>query len=343
MMRNFIGRPDLAPWLLAPVLVAVLLAVFTRLRARLLARLVDPALLPRLAGSVDGGRRRLRAVLLVASILAIALAMVRPRFGAARETVRRSGVDILFAVDLSRSMLADDVKPNRLTRVLHEVRHFVEATLVDDRVGLVAFAGVSFVQCPLTHDYGAFRLFLDDMDPRLMPRGGTAVEEALYRAMESFGDDVRNHKAIVLFTDGEDTTGSPERAAEEARQRNIRIFTVGVGSPEGALIPVVDEQGNRTWVKDDQGQVVKSRLDETTLQKIALETGGAYKRLVGGQETLGELYERIRRIERKSLESEREERRVDRFQWFAAAGLAFLAVQWWLPASRRRPEGGGRG
>ncbi len=335
-MSEFFGALDRTAWLGAAVLAAVLLWVFARIRARITRTLVGPPLLARMIVDVDHPRRRTKAIVLVIALLLLGVTMMRPQWGVVFEKVERKGIDIIFVVDLSRSMLADDVKPNRLQRVTAEIKHFVESTLVSDRIGLIAFAGVSHVQCPLTHDYGAFRLFLDDLDPRIMPRGGTAIEDAMYRAIQAFPDEERNHKAIVLFTDGEDTDGDPQRAAQEAAKRNIRVFCVGIGSPEGSLIPIPDGKGGVSYLKDSEGQVVKSRLDESTLEKVALATNGAYQRLVGGQDTLGDLYTEARKIEGRSLESAQEKRQVDRFQWFAAAALLLLAIEAALPESRRR-------
>ncbi len=335
-MSEFFGSLDSSAWLAAAVGAALALWWFGRVRARITRQLVGAPLLGRMLVDVDPPRRRTKAALLVLSLLVLGITMMRPHWGVVFEKVQRKGIDILFVVDLSKSMLADDVKPNRLQRVTAEIKRFVEATLVSDRVGIIAFAGVSHVQCPLTHDYGAFRLFLDDMDPRLMPRGGTAIEDALYRAIQSFPDEERNHKAIILFTDGEDNEGDPVRAAQEAAKRNIRIFSVGIGSPEGSLIPISDGKGGRTYLKDSEGQVVKSRLDETTLEKVALATNGAYKHMVGGQDTLGEIYAEARKIESRTLESAQEKRKVERFQWFALAALVILAIETALPESRRR-------
>jgi Ca-activated chloride channel family protein len=332
------GNPGAAIWLAAPAIAAVLLWVFARTRRRITRAFVGAPLLSRMLVSVDPDRRRTKGLLFLAALLALAVAMMRPHWGAVYEKIEKKGIDVVFLVDVSKSMLADDVKPNRLERVVAEIKHFIESAPLDDRVALVCFAGLSHVQCPLTHDFSAFRLFLDDVDPKLIPRGGTELEGALYRAMQTFPDEERNHKAIVLFTDGEDHEGDADRAAAEAAKRNIRIFTVGIGSPEGALIPIVDENGNRTYLKDQDGQVVKSRLDEVVLQKIALATNGAYKRMTGGEDTLGAIYAEASKIEAKTLESRQEKRAVDRFQWFVAAGLVLLALDSLLPEARRRRE-----
>ena len=337
-MNAVFGNTGAAIWLLAPALAAVLLWVFARTRARLTRAFVGAPLLSRMLVAVDPQRRRTKGLLLLLALLVLAAAMMRPHWGAVYEKIEKKGIDIVFLVDVSKSMLADDVKPNRLERVVAEIKRFIEAAPIDDRVALVCFAGLSHVQCPLTHDFSAFRLFLDDVDTKLIPRGGTALEDAIYRAMQTFPDEERNHKAIVLFTDGEDHEGDADRAAAEAAKRNIRIFTVGIGSPDGALIPVVDERGNRSYLKDKDGQVVKSRLDEVVLQKIALATNGAYKRMAGGEDTLGAIYAEASKIESKTLESRQEKRAVDRFQWFVAAGLFLIALDALLPESRKRRD-----
>jgi Ca-activated chloride channel family protein len=215
--------------------------------------------------------------------------------------VERRGIDIVVAVDTSRSMLADDIKPNRLEAAKREIKDLID--IIDgDRVGLVAFAGTAFLQCPLTLDYGAFSLFLDDLDTRLIPVGGTSFGEAINKSMSAFSDKLKKHKAIVLITDGEDHQGNAMEIAKVAKEKGIIIYTVGVGKKEGAYIKIRDNKGREELLKDREGKVVKSRLDEVLLNKIAVGTGGAYSPAYGIQWGLANIYTNlITKMEDKQL------------------------------------------
>jgi Ca-activated chloride channel family protein len=198
-------------------------------------------------------------------------------------------------------MLADDIKPNRLEAAKREIKDLID--IIDgDRVGLVAFAGTAFLQCPLTLDYGAFSLFLDDLDMHLIPVGGTSFGEAIKKSMSAFSDKLKKYKAIVLITDGEDHQGNAMEMAKAAKEKGIIIYTVGVGKKEGAYIKIRDNKGREELLKDKEGKVVKSRLDEVLLNKIALETGGAYSPAYGIQWGLANIYTNIiAKMEEKQL------------------------------------------
>ncbi|MCK5513335.1 MAG: VWA domain-containing protein, partial [Deltaproteobacteria bacterium] len=196
-------------------------------------------------------------------------ALTRPQWGFHWEEIKRVGVDVMVAIDVSESMLAEDVKPNRLERAKREVIDLIEM-MEGDRIGLIAFAGTSFVQCPLTLDYGACKMFLDYIDTDLIPVPGTAIAEAIRTSLKSFNKRERKSKALIIITDGEDHEGEPIDAAKEAKKEGIKIFTIGVGREGGAPIPLKDGSGG--FKKDRKGDMVITHLDEITLQKIALET-----------------------------------------------------------------------
>jgi Ca-activated chloride channel family protein len=219
-------------------------------------------------------------------------------------------------------MLAEDVKPNRLQQAKWAVREFVKH-LKGDRIGLVAFAGSSFLQCPVTIDYAAFTMMLDDLYAGIIPRGGTAIEQALKTAADSFDTKSDADRVIILITDGEDHEGDPMRMAEQFRKDNIKLFSIGVGSIEGELVPTKDG-----YVKNEQGQVVKSSLNETLLEKLARETGGFYVRSAPGDFGLDRIY----KLGLSGLQRDEQETRLakvyeERFVWFAAAALLFLLTE----------------
>jgi Ca-activated chloride channel family protein len=312
------------PWVLsALVLVGGLAGFFVwarRERARALARFVAAALQPSVAPDVDPRRRTIRAALLVAATALLVFALAGPMWGFRWEQVRREGIDLVIALDTSRSMLATDVKPNRLARAKLAVRDLV-AEARGDRLALVPFAGSAFLECPLTLDTGAFLEALDAIEVGIIPRGGTALPAAIDQSLDAFEGRQANHQAIVLITDGESHEGDLDAAVGRAKERGVRIFTVGIGTTEGELIP--GEGGS--FVKDRKGQVVKSRLDEATLARIATDTGGVYLHAVGPGLGLAELYTKhIATLDKRELESTLERRYELRYQ--LPLGLAFLLL-----------------
>lgn len=281
-------------------------------------------LLSELTLSLDVRKQKLKILLLVTAMLLLLVSLIRPQWGFQWEEVKRRGLDILIAIDTSRSMLAEDVKPNRLQRSKLAVRDLVKK-LEGDRIGLIAFAGRAFVQCPLTVDYSGFLLSLDDLDVDTIPRGGTSVSGAVHEAIKSYQGGPKKYKVLVLVTDGEDHEGDPVKAAEKAKGEGIKIFCIGIGTREGELIPLTDEKGRRTFLKDRQGNVVKSRLNETVLQKIALTTGGSYVRATGAEFGLDLIYEqKLAKMEKRELTSKMRKRFEERFQ--LPLGIAFLLL-----------------
>jgi len=234
-------------------------------------------------------------------------------------------------------MLADDVLPNRLERAKLAVQDLVKQ-LEGDRIGLIAFAGSAFVQCPLTHDYQAFVESLRAVDVGIIPKGGTSLAQAVRSGVEAFAGREGRYAALVVITDGEDHEGDVEAAAQEATAAGIRVYTVGIGTQGGELIEV-DVDGRKTFLKDQQGQVVKSRLDEETLRTLATTTGGAYLYAQGPSLGLDELYaDYIAKMDRRELETSMQRRFRERFQIPLLIAFALLAVEPVLRAARRRDK-----
>jgi Ca-activated chloride channel family protein len=272
--------------------------------------------------------------MLVGALAFSLLALAGPLWGFHWEEVHREGVDIIVALDTSRSMLAEDVKPNRLERAKLAVEDLVKQ-LRGDRIGLIAFAGSAFVQCPLTLDYEAFTESLRAISVGIIPKGGTALAEAITTSLEAFEGHQSKHEALILITDGEDHEGSVDDAAKQAADRGIKIYTIGIGTPDGDLIPVT-VQGEQTFLKDRKGQVIKSRLDDETLKKIGTTTGGAYVHATGPSLGLDEVYaEYIGKMEKRELKSTMERRFEERFQVPLVAAFALLLVEP-LVGDRRR-------
>ena len=314
-------------WII-PVMVIFYLYAF-RKRDRLLALFCGKELVGELVPDFKKGRSRVKAFLALLAMTFGIVALTQPQWGFHWEEIKRVGVDIIVAIDVSESMLAEDVKPSRLKRAKREVFDLIEM-LEGDRIGLIVFAGTSFVQCPLTLDYGACKMFLDYIDTDLIPVPGTALADAIRTATASFSKRERKSKALILITDGEDHEGEPIEAAKEAKQEGIKIFPIGVGRKEGVPIPL--RGGSGGFKKDRQGDMVITHLDETTLQKIALETGGSYVSSVTGDMDLDKIYKEgiKQRIEQKQLKSTRKRIWEQRFQWFILCALLFIGLEFFV-------------
>ncbi|NCC52980.1 MAG: VWA domain-containing protein, partial [Spartobacteria bacterium] len=235
-------------------------------------------------------------------------------------------------------MMAEDIKPNRLQQAKWGVRDLLQK-LRGDRIGLLTFAGTSFLQCPLTVDYAAFLMTLDDVYAGILPRGGTAITKALQQAIDSFEYDTNADRAIILVTDGEDHEGDPARLIPELKKKNIRVYAVGVGTLQGELIPTSDPQGRLTFIKDNEGQVVKTALQEDAIRKVALETGGIYVRSAPGDFGLERIYDQgIDQLQRDEQESRMVKEYEERFMWFIAIALAMLLIESLLSNRTRKPQ-----
>ena len=322
--------------LLLPVLAGFFLYAF-RKKGKTLRRFAQVEMLRRMTDSISRARQGFKSllILLVAGLSVLALA--RPQFGTKMELMKRKGLDVVVAVDVSLSMYAEDIKPNRLARSKQEIGKFVDR-LAGDRVGLVAFAGEAFLQCPLTTDYSAFKIFLDVLGPDLIETPGTDVATALEASLKAFDPKDRKYRVVVLLTDGEDHSGRAEKVAEEAARLGAAVYTVGIGSPSGVPIPLKDAQGNVTYKKDGRGQVVTTKLDEELLRKISIATNGKYYHAEPGRFDLEQVLKEIETMEKREMESERFSQYEERFQ--IPLGLAlFLLVAEMLFSDRKRKRG----
>ena len=295
-------------------------------KQKLLERFCGSALVPHLAGANLWKVQRNKAALMIASMALMAIALTQPQWGYEWEELRQEGVDIIIAIDVSNSMLAGDIKPNRLERAKRKVSDLLQM-LDGDRVGLVAFAGTSYLQCPLTLDYAAAAIFLDSIDTDLIPVQGTAIGHAIRTATRAFSQTERKSKALILITDGEDHEGKAMSAAKEAGEQGIIIFTIGIGQEMGAPMPSL--KSGRGFKKDKSGEVIVSRLNETLLQKISLATGGSYVRSVTGDMDLNKIYRNDikKRVDTKELKTSRIKLWQGRFQWFILLALICLTLE----------------
>jgi Ca-activated chloride channel homolog len=325
-------------WLWGLLAAPILVALYARAEKRGTERLrefVSPRLLPQLAATVDRSRRALRFALQLLGLICAIVALAQPRWGYTFQNVQRRGLDLLIAVDTSRSMLSNDVQPNRLERVKLAAQDLIDESQ-GDRIGLIAFAGRAFVQAPLTIDYDAVIESINGLDTKTIPEGGTNISEAIALATRTFGKSATGNRALILFTDGEELTGDAVKAAKDAADAGVRIFTIGVGTPQGSLIPVNDDNGNTSFVKNSRGQVVKSKLDENRLREIAQATGGMYFHLESGLRTTHELFaEGLSKMKAAEMDVRLSRRPIERYEWPLGAGLIALALSILLGERKR--------
>jgi Ca-activated chloride channel family protein len=316
------GAPEFIKWLLLILPMAGLFIGLHRQRTMRLANVISSKVWKIVIPGFKTKRSGRRTVLRLLALLCIGLALTRPQWGTHWEEVKQRGLDIIVVLDTSKSMLAEDIKPNRLKQAQWAVRDFVKH-LKGDRIGLVAFAGSSFLQCPVTIDYAAFTMMLDDLYAGIIPRGGTAIEQALKTASDSFDSESEADRVMILITDGEDLEGNALHMAEELKKQGVKLFSIGVGTLEGELVPT-----DTGYAKDARGQVVKSSLNEGLLEKLARETGGFYVRSAPGDFGLDRIYKLgISNLQRDEQETRLARVYEERFGWFAAAALLFLILE----------------
>ena len=285
----------------------------------LVSRLLDPLVWKRV--KIDN-------MLIIFAVVFLILALSQPRWGYYWKDLEQKGVDIVIALDVSSSMLAQDIKPNRLERAKYKIMDLLNM-LEGDRVGLVAFAGTSYLQCPLTLDYSATRIFLNAIDTELIPVPGTAIGHAIRTSVKAFNTQDTRSRAIILITDGEDHTGDAIQSANWAKEHKTKIFAIGIGNNIGAPIPD-PKPGASGFKKDKDGEVILTKLDEPTLKQMALQTGGSYVRSVSGDMDLQKLYRENIKHKVKSKEIKTERKRVwkERFQWMIFAALLCLTAKY---------------
>jgi len=306
-------------------------------KKRLLKKFGDLPLIIKNAPYISFARQRSKIILLLIGLIFVTLALARLQFGTHLELLKRKGIDIVVALDVSNSMLARDMKPNRLEKAKQEIQGIIDR-LKGDRIGLVAFAGQAFVQCPLTLDYASAKFLLKAMDQNSVSVQGTNISSAIRTAAKLFDKKEKKHKVILLLTDGENQQKGVKDAAEEARKQGIKIYTVGIGSTEGEPIPILDRNGKQVGFKKDRnGEVIVSKLDEMTLQEIALTTGGKYYHATAGEIELNKIFDKISKMEKKELAGTLVTRYDDRFQWPLLLAIFFIVGEFFL-SERKKPH-----
>jgi len=324
---------------LSPLVVAAALGYIWAFRRKeaLLQRFASANLLRHILLGVSPTRQVVKAVLLMLALVFLVFALVEPQMGYKWHELKRMGVDIMIAVDTSKSMLATDVTPTRLSTAKRKIEDLVNI-LDGDRIGLVAFAGSAFIQCPLTLDYGAFRTILDSIDPDTIPLPGTAIGKAIHKCLDAFDQRERKHKVVILITDGEDHEGEgkPIEAAKRAREDGVPVYTVGVGTPGGGYITLKDERGNTFSLKAKDGSAVKSHLDEKALLLIAEISRGKFARANSQKWPLERIYhEKIEEMEERELAAKKLKRYEHRFQYPLAIVFLLLIIEPFVSERRK--------
>ncbi len=318
---------------LIPIVLLFLLFLWGRKRA--FAKLGDENLVSRLMPDKPQNKHYWKILLLCLAFTALVVGIANPQLGSKMEKVKRSGVDVIIAIDVSKSMLAQDIKPDRLERTLQTVSKFIDE-LGNDRVGLIVFAGNAYLQMPLTIDHAAAKLFLKSVNTNIVPTQGTAIGEAISLSVEAFKSDEQKYKTLVIISDGEDHESDAMEAAEAAAELGVIVHTIGVGSPKGAPIPIKKNGQNVDFKRDKEGSIVLTKLGENMLQKVAVQGGGRYIRLTSTRDVIDVLQEEINGMEKKDFEETEVTDYESYFQYLLALALFFLVFEFFISERKNR-------
>jgi Ca-activated chloride channel homolog len=319
--------------LLLPAVILLFILNEVRIR-KALKRLGDANLVEGLMPEMSRVRPLIKFSLQLIAFSAGVIMLSRPQFGSKIEDIKKQGVEVIIALDVSNSMLAEDIQPDRLTRAKQAISRLVD-NLDNDKIGLIVFAGDAYIQIPITTDYVSAKMFLSSINPNMVPKQGTAIGAAINLGVRSFSPGEGKSKAIIIITDGENHEDDPVKDAEEASKAGIVIHTIGIGSTEGVPIPVMNN-GRKDYLKDVDGNTVVTKLDEDILKKIALSTNGNYVRANNSNIGLDEIYTQIKKMKKQDLESTMYTEYNDQFQVFAAIALFLLIVDFIIMERKNR-------
>lgn len=313
-------------WLMAILPVLVLLYILSnRSLEKKLQKLGNKRLIENLVPDRSKGRKNVKFILSLLALVSLIFALANPLIGTKQEKVKRKGIDIIIALDLSKSMLAEDLAPSRLERSKKFISSMIQE-MKSDRVGFIVFAGNAYLQMPLTVDYSALEMYVRTVNTQIIPTQGTAIGKSIDLALQAFDSDIQKHKAMVIISDGEDFEGDVFDKAKEAAKSGVKIFTVGVGTPKGAPIPVYNKFGQRAdYKKDNSGSIILTKIDEQTMQQLATYGGGKYFRLTG-KETTKALFNELSGVEKKEIEELVYTDYEEQFQYFLFLALVFLLI-----------------
>ena len=319
-------------WFWGLLVVPIILLLFLLLQVgkrHAQRKFANKELLKRLSPNQSLFKSVLKVLVLCMAFICLVLALVNPKVGTKLETVKREGVDIVFAVDVSKSMLAEDIAPNRLEKSKQLVTQIIN-NLASDRVGIIAYAGKAFPQLPITTDYASAKMFLQNMNTDMLSSQGTAINEAIELSKTYFDDEEQTNRVLILISDGEDHSEVAASVAEEANEEGIRIFTIGVGDAQGGPIPIKRNGVLQGYKKDNQGETVITKLDESTLKEIAEEANGVYINGSSTTEVVESIKDILNRMDKMEFEAKEFADFKDQFQWFLVFAIFFLLVDVFL-------------
>ncbi len=328
------AHPDFL-YLLLLLPAVILLFILNEIRKRkALKRLGDVTLVSGLVPEMSGIRPVIKFILQLIAVSSGIIMLSRPQFGSKIEDVKKLGVEVIIALDVSNSMLAEDIQPNRLTRAKQAITRLVD-DLDNDKIGLIVFAGDAYIQIPITTDYISAKMFLSAINPNMVPKQGTAIGAAINLGARSFSPGDGKSKAMIIITDGENHEDDPVKEAEAAAKAGIVIHTIGIGSTDGVPIPLLNN-GKKDYLKDVNGNTVVTKLDEEILKKIALSTNGNYVRASNSNIGLDEIYAQIKKMKKQDLESTMYTEYNDQFQIFAALAILMLFADFIIMERKNR-------
>ena len=315
-------------WFWALLIITVIIVGFLALqywRKKAQDNFANKALLKRLSPNKSVFKSTLKIVVLSLAFICFILALVNPKMGTKLETVKREGLDIVFAVDVSKSMLAEDIAPNRLEKSKQLVTQIINS-LASDRIGIIAYAGKAFPQLPITTDYGSAKMFLQNMNTNMLSSQGTAINEAIELGMTYYNKDDDTNRVLIILSDGEDHSEASTSIAEQASDEGIKIFTIGVGKAKGGPIPLKRRGVLTGYKKDKNGETVITKLNEETLKQIAETADGSYINGASTKTVVDTIKNELNKLDRSEIESKQFADFEDQFQWFLGFGLFFVLL-----------------
>ena len=323
-------HPEFLWLLLATIPVLLLFVFFFFWRRSAIARLGNKALVLRLIPDFSNQKQVIKFLLMLFAYAFIILGFANPQIGTKQEKVKREGIDVMIALDVSNSMMSEDVKPSCLDRAKNFISNFIDK-LINDRRGMIVFAGNAYLQMPLTVDYSAAKMYLHTINPGMIPTQGTNFSEAIDLARESFVKGDNSHKALVIITDGEDNEGEVDAKIAEAAKEGIRIFTIGIGSETGSPIPMDND-----FKRDADGNIVLSKLNLPMLKDMAMKGNGKFLLLGSGKDEVDALLKDLKGISAKEFEEMIFTDFNDQFQWCLAIAAMLLLLEWWLSERKNK-------
>lgn len=310
---------------LIPVLI-ILFMIFRMKRKKAIQKFGNPEILNALMPNASGSRPVWKFYISIVAISLIIVAIARPQFGSKLEKINREGIELIIALDVSNSMMAEDIQPNRLERAKRAISRLTER-LENDKIGLIVFAGDAYIQVPITTDYTSTKLFLSSINTSIVPRQGTAIGSAIDLASSSFTPDSESSKAIVIITDGENHEDDAVEMAKTAAENDIVVHTIGMGLPQGGPIPVYNANGQKDFRKDKNGEVVVTKLEEQMLQEIAAAGEGTYVRANNTEVGINSIFDEISKMNKTELESRVYSEYNDQFFYFILVALILIVVE----------------